>query len=222
MVPWIPEQGTLSMSSPLMTSSLRRRLTAVATIFAVVLWSAAVVAGIQRVWSYESAAGSHAAVPRAWPGSSLVTVDRERATLVMFVHPLCVCTRASLIELREVLDAMDHAPAVWIVALNAHGIVKDWQQRIADLAQRIPEATIVTDVEGTTADTFGASTSGHVVVYDRESRLVFSGGITGARGHVGDNDGRRDLIAALHDGGDPTHEHPIFGCGLDDPEPRQP
>jgi hypothetical protein len=201
---------------------LRGRLIAVATLFAVVLWSAAVLAGIQRMWSYESTPGRHSFVPANWPGSSLMTIDRERATLVMFVHPLCVCTRASLIELREALDAMTGVPAVWIVVMNAHGVVPDWEAKIADIAHRIPEATIVTDVDGRAADAFGAATSGHVVVYDREGRLAFSGGITGARGHVGDNEGRRDLIAALHEGSEHAREHPIFGCGLDDPQPRQP
>ena len=200
----------------------RTRLFTVATVLAVALWSAAVIAGIQRIWSYESTPGGQLSVPATWPVSSLVCVYRERATLMMFVHPLCACTRASLIELREALNAnaTDHAPAVWIVLLSPQGIVKDWHEHIAAIAQRIPEATIVTDVEGTAADKFGASTSGHVVVYDRAGQLVFSGGITGGRGHVGDNESRRDLIAALR-GGDQVLEHPIFGCGLDDPEPRQ-
>ena len=208
------------MPSGFVISSLRRRLIAVATVLAVVLWSAAVVAGIQRIWWYESTPGKQFSVPAAWPGSALVSVDGERATLMMFVHPLCACTRASLSELREALDKMDRAPAVWVVLLSPQGIVKDWNEHIAAIAQRIPEATIVTDVEGKAADRFGASTSGHIVAYDRDGKLMFSGGITGGRGHVGDNDGRRDLLAALR-AGEHVHDHPIFGCGLDDPEPRQ-
>jgi len=210
------------MSSYFVTSFPRRRLTAIVAVFAVVLWSAAVVAGIQRIWSYESTPGEQLQVPTRWPGSSLVSIDGERATLMMFVHPLCVCTRASLTELREVLATTDRSPAVWIVVLSAQGFGKELEERIAEIARRVPEATIVSDVEGSVADTFGASTSGHVVVYDREGGLLFSGGITGARGHVGDNAGRRDVITALHDDRDDSHEHPIFGCGLDDPEPRQP
>lgn len=199
---------------------LRRRLIAVAAAFAVVLWGAAVVVGIQRIWSYESTPGEPSSVPAIWPGSSLVSVDRERATVMMFVHPLCSCTRASLIELRETLDTMNRAPAVWIVLLSPQGIVEDWNEHTSAIARRIPEATIVTDVEGKAAHEFGASTSGHVVAYDRDGSLMFSGGITEGRGHVGNNRGRRDLIAALR-GGDRAHEHPIFGCGLDDPEPRR-
>jgi hypothetical protein len=187
---------------------------------AVALWSAAVVAGIQRIWSYQNTPGGQMSAPTSWPGSSLVSIDRERSTVMMFVHPLCSCTRASLGELREALDVMDRSPAVWIVLLSPQGIAIDWSEHIAAIAQRIPEATIVTDVEGEAAHTFGASTSGHVVVYDPTGELTFSGGITAGRGHVGDNRGRRDLIGALR-GGDHAHEHPIFGCGLDDPEPRR-
>jgi hypothetical protein len=209
------------MSLPLVTSPVRRRLTAVAAVVAVVLWSAAVVAGIQRIWSYEGTPGEQTSVPASWPGSSLVSVNPERATLMMFVHPLCACTRASLTELREALDTMDRAPAVWIVLLSPRGIVKDWNEVIANIAGRVPEATIVTDVDGKAADTFGASTSGHVVLYHTDGTLAFSGGITGGRGHVGDNDGRRALVVGLHGGSD-AHEHPIFGCGLDDPDRIQP
>jgi hypothetical protein len=209
------------MLLPFFTSSSRRRLIAIAAAFAVALWSAAVVAGIKRIWSYESTPGGRWSVPATWPDSSLVSADSERATLVMFVHPLCACTRASLTELREALDKLDRPPAVWIVLLSPKGIVKDWNEHIGVIAQRIPEATIVTDLEGTTAGQFGAATSGHVVVYDAAGKLTFSGGITGARGHIGDNDGRRDLIAALRGGDHHGREHPIFGCGLDDPEPRQ-
>lgn len=212
--------GTLFMTSPLVTSSLRRRFTAVAAVIAVVLWSAAVIAGIQRIWSYEGTPGGQLSVPSAWPGSSLVSVDHKRATLMMFVHPLCACTQASLSELREALDQMERSPAVWIVLLSPRGIVKDWHEHIAAISDRIPEARIVTDLEGRVAQTFGAATSGHVVVYDQDGTLMYSGGITGARGHVGDNAGRRDMIAALRGDGH-APEHPIFGCGLDDPEPRQ-
>jgi hypothetical protein len=222
-----PEHGTLYMS-PLQTlstgigqPSLGRRLIVVAAVIAVLMWSVAVVAGMQWIWSYKNTPGSQTSAPAVWPGSSLVKVEPERATLMMFVHPLCACTGASLVELREALDAMDRSTAVWIVLLSPRGITEHWDEtKIANIAERIPEATIVTDVEGRAADEFGASTSGHVVAYNREGRLTFSGGITGARGHIGDNEGRRGLVAALH-GSDHAHEHPIFGCGLDDPDPIQ-
>ena len=36
---------------------------------------------------------------------------------------------------------------------------------------------------------FGAETSGQTLLYDRDGRLLFSGGTTGSRGHDGDNAG---------------------------------
>ncbi len=42
----------------------------------------------------------------------------------------------------------------------------------------------------------GSSTSGQVLLYDPSGRLAFSGGITAARGHVGDNAGS-DAIVGL-------------------------
>lgn len=209
------------MSSSFVTSWSRKRLTAVTAAVAVALWSAGVVAGMKQIWSYESTPGGQWTVPATWPDSSLVSADGERATLVMFVHPLCACTRASLIELREALDKVSRPPAVWIVLLSPRGIVKNWNEHVGAIAERVPEAAIVTDIDGATAAQFGAATSGHVVVYDPKGKLSFSGGITGARGHIGDNDGRRDLVAALRGRDDHGREHPIFGCGLDDPEPRQ-
>jgi hypothetical protein len=51
-------------------------------------------------------------------------------------------------------------------------------------------------------------------VFDRSGTLTFSGGITGSRGHAGENAGESAVLAAL------THEPlerertPVFGCSL--------
>jgi hypothetical protein len=53
-------------------------------------------------------------------------------------------------------------------------------------------------------------------MFDREGRKIFSGGITGMRGHAGENAGRSCVLALA--GGEvcgPT-ETPVFGCALHD------
>lgn len=40
---------------------------------------------------------------------------------------------------------------------------------------------------------FGAYTSGQVMLYDTDRRLAFNGGITGSRGHEGNNKGRQAI-----------------------------
>ncbi len=61
---------------------------------------------------------------------------------------------------------------------------------------------------------FGARTSGFVVVYDATGSLRYAGGITGSRGHAGDNVGRRTVERILAGESERDLDHPVFGCGL--------
>jgi hypothetical protein len=70
------------------------------------------------------------------------------------------------------------------------------------------------DVNGIESSHFRAFASGHTVLYSRDGRLLFEGGITISRGHEGENLGE-DLIASLLNGTATKEAHtPIFGCSL--------
>ena len=70
------------------------------------------------------------------------------------------------------------------------------------------------DNDGIEARRFGSSTSGQVMLYNTQGKLLFSGGITASRGHSGDNDGRTAIVALLTQGQALTDETPVFGCQL--------
>jgi hypothetical protein len=73
---------------------------------------------------------------------------------------------------------------------------------------------VVWDEGGAEARRFGATTSGHAVLYSPDGRLLFRGGLTGARGHAGDN-ANLDALAAVLDGAPSPHINvPVFGCPL--------
>jgi hypothetical protein len=76
---------------------------------------------------------------------------------------------------------------------------------------------VAPDRNGVEARRFGAGTSGHVVIYGGDGRLLFSGGITGARGHVGDNVGLERAIASLRADSPTCARSPVFGCLLGEP-----
>lgn len=59
----------------------------------------------------------------------------------------------------------------------------------------------------------GWLTAAQTLVYDTDGRPVFNGGITGSRGHRGDNPGRAALIAAI-DGARDQRQARVFGCSL--------
>ena len=81
-------------------------------------------------------------------------------------------------------------------------------------AARIQNVTVVRDDDGLEAQRFGAATSGQTFLYDSQGVLQFSGGITSARGHAGDNAGRAALISLLNRLETSQPRTNVFGCPL--------
>jgi len=81
-------------------------------------------------------------------------------------------------------------------------------------AAAIPGVRVIEDDQGIEAGRFHAATSGQTMLYDKEGKLIFSGGITGARGHEGDNAGRTAIVSLLNLDEANRDETPVFGCPL--------
>jgi hypothetical protein len=102
----------------------------------------------------------------------------------------------------------------YVLFLKPEGSTDDWEK--TDLWQNaasIPGVNAVVD-DGVEARRFQAETSGQIVLYDADGRLLFSGGITGSRGHSGDNAGRSAIVSLLNTGEAERAETPVFGCRL--------
>src|SRR5262245_16749203 len=76
------------------------------------LWLLVVGFGLFRLWSYAMTPGPGADAPKSWPAATRVERDPSRATLVMFVHPQCACSRASLEELNVLMKSVHDRLAV--------------------------------------------------------------------------------------------------------------
>jgi hypothetical protein len=114
--------------------------------------------------------------------------------------------------------AQGHVRA-YVVFVRPDGVTDDWSDTDRwRRAAEIPGVTPVLDDGGGLASEFGSFTSGHALLYAPDGRLLYSGGITGARGHDGDNEGRRDILALIAGAAPTSHRQPIYGCGLHDPE----
>jgi len=81
-------------------------------------------------------------------------------------------------------------------------------------ATAIPSVTVHEDPDGAQARLFGAETSGDVLLYDMRGQLMFQGGITGSRGHVGDNAGESSIISFLAGRETGLKKTPVYGCSL--------
>ena len=91
----------------------------------------------------------------------------------------------------------------------------DWEK--TDLwyrAAAIPGVNVMADPDAAEATRLGMLTSGHVLLYDRDGSLLFSGGITSLRGQHGESDGRRHILALVGGQEGDNSKTPVFGCPL--------
>jgi hypothetical protein len=101
----------------------------------------------------------------------------------------------------------------------------DWENtNLRRSAAQIPGVTVLSDVDGAEARRFGAETSGHTFLFDPSGRLLFDGGITASRGHVGDNTGEGAIISLINNRTGGRDHTLVFGCSITQPakSSRQP
>ena len=178
-----------------------------------------VVGAMGFLSTYKNTAGNSNDAPARWPSDSRIESEPGLPVLVMFAHPMCSCTRASLSELRVLVSEFRGRFTPYVLSALPQGVGQEWMSsNLWKSAESIAGVRVMRDVEEYEARLFGARTSGHVVLYDGSGRLLFSGGITGARGHVGDNYGRQQVSSLLRKHTASTAEGPVFGCSLENPQ----
>jgi hypothetical protein len=200
------------------TAGPAKRGARAALVAAFLVWLAVVVTGLGQLWVYAETPGPSATPPDPWPAASHIVRDTHRPLLLMFLHPQCPCSRASVGELALLMAHVQGQVTVKVLVYRPVTQEPDWEH--TDLwtsAAAIPGVQVATDVTGSEAAIFGAAVSGQTLLYDRDGRLAFNGGITAARGHAGDNAGRGTLLSLLREGTASTSRTPVFGCLLDAP-----
>jgi hypothetical protein len=183
-----------------------------ALVGATMAWVVAVGSGQLLLWRYKTTGSVVADAPSEWPTDTALRWKPGTSHLVMFAHPGCPCTSASISELARLLSRVRNGLSVELVFSETNGATLEssagWKS-----AARLHGATLTRDHAGREATRFHARTSGHVLLYDSNGRLAFSGGITPARGHEGASAGAARILALLR--GEPGRkDSPVFGCSL--------
>jgi hypothetical protein len=179
------------------------------------VWLAGVTAGLAWLAAYDNAPGAPAHAPTRWPAQSRLVRDAVGPTLVLLAHPRCVCTRATLGELSELMARAHDKPKAYVVFIKPAGTAPTFDD--TDLwrtAHGIPGVSVLRDEDGRETERFGAETSGQALLYDAGGTLIFGGGITGSRGHPGDNIGRASILALLNREAGARPNTSVFGCPL--------
>jgi hypothetical protein len=163
------------------------------------------------LWRYSATPGDQSSFLTAWPEGSALRLSPDRPTFVMFLHPKCPCSRASVNELAV---ALAHAKGgldaqLVFVQPSATPDTDLWRQ-----AGAMPGVTARLDRGATEAARFHAKTSGDAFVFAPDGRLLFHGGITTARGEEGDSPGLTAIEAIAAHQSPPVAHMPVFGCPL--------
>ncbi|QDS86054.1 hypothetical protein EC9_02120 [Rosistilla ulvae] len=163
-----------------------------------------------------------------WPSQSSLPLADQSPTLVLFLHPKCSCSEATVGELQKILSAVatqsSPLPNTLIVASMPTNEPSDWRDsRLNQRAQTLPNSTLVPDHQGIECARFGVNTSGTVMLFDPAGKQLFSGGVTTARGQAGESraGGWLRTLLTQHDATHHPHPdrdmcvvQPAFGCKL--------
>jgi hypothetical protein len=205
--------------SPSKTALSRGILGRVLLIACGLLWASGIFFGAKTMLNYETAPASPGTPSVWWPLHTAIPRPQDQFTLVMFAHPDCPCTRASLAELEIVKASLPGFLRDSFVVFSKPGstAAEALASELWKKAASIPGVTVLWDGHAVETERFGARVSGQTLLYDREGRLVFSGGLTSVRGHQGDNLGVDAVIRRVKGDSTAPAQFPVFGCSLHDP-----
>lgn len=183
----------------------------------VLVWALSVGGGLIFLMRYENAPGQSADCPLSWPAASSIARIPGQYTLLVFAHPRCSCTQATLRELERLLAQEHEKLQVVVLMACPKDAGDDWlESPLVERALSLPHVQVVEDREAREATRFGVATSGQALLFDPTGRLRFQGGITPSRAHSGDNAGRSAILSVLQDNQavETCPSAAVFGCAL--------
>ena len=185
---------------------------------AVAVWTVVVAIGFGLLLRHQGTAGEALEPPADFPASAAHLRSAKPYTLLLFAHPQCPCTRASLQELSRLIAHVPEAANVQVIFPRLSEVGTTWDEApVVQFAGNVHGAQTSWDDNGRLARIFGARTSGHTLLYDVQGRLLFSGGLTSLRAHEGASTGNQAVLAHLRGESTAPASAPVFGCSLFDP-----
>src|SRR6185436_12332079 len=92
------------------------------------IWLFAAGAGAWGLMRYENAPAPTGSTPLQWPSDSRVVHQAGNSTLLMFMHPHCPCSRASVEELNRLLVRGGGRVGVQVFFVRPKGAPNDWTE----------------------------------------------------------------------------------------------
>jgi hypothetical protein len=183
------------------------------------IWALTLISGFWQLGTYSNTPGQEAIAVGQWPTDTTLALGKSLPSLLVFVHPRCACSDATVGELERLMPHIKDRAKVSVVFFKPGNESEAWVKKGLWLkAQAIPGVSVSIDEAGAEAAKFGALTSGQTFLYDKNGVLVFRGGITPQRGHMGDSVGRDAILAFIKSERETIESTAVFGCSIKKPE----
>lgn len=169
------------------------------------------------LWWYKTRPGmASVSTATRFPASAGFELDKKAPfSLILFAHPKCDCSSASLHELQRILDGAGAKVSAKVVLSIPPGRDEAWaKSKLWEEASVAPGVTALFDHGGKMAFRFGARTSGEAFLYSQSGQLLFRGGLTESRGHIGESPGGRAIASIAEGRPEALSFTPTFGCAL--------
>lgn len=169
-----------------------------------VAWLILLSTGLLWGARYATQAGQHTM-------SDLKDKGTGRPVFLVFVHPKCSCSKATITELSKLMPSLEGVSVK--IIFNQYAKDEDWVRgELWQQALKIEGAEMISDFGGKITAEYGVKTSGHSFLFDENGKQIFSGGLTIARGHEGASAGAEFLKQWKKQQKKETFFERVFGC----------
>ncbi len=173
---------------------------------------------VAATWVWATALALHCTM--VWESSPGVASRQTPAhgsglKLIFVAHTYCPCTSVALRNLMS-LSGEALAKLRPEIVLTGPDATPESTAPNVILASKIAHVTIRYGHEAQALSDYGARTSGQCFLFDKQGKLVFSGGLTSGRGVEGECAGMEAISHVLADKACQL-QAPVFGCPLTTP-----
>ncbi len=176
----------------------------------VFVWLNLILASIYYMSNYMFKESVESQAPSVFPANNWVKLNTRKNNLVLFLHPHCPCSFATVNELKRVLARTDVDLSVVFIDLDKSYDLS--RQELFKQVSQIKAAKIIIDKNNVMTKAFKVYTSGTILAYNKDGGLIFQGGITAGRGEEGDNLAKNKLVQSLKC--QKMSQAQVFGCSL--------
>ncbi len=178
------------------------------------VWVIVVLLGFLWVDNYSNTGSLPVDLFTEIPALSAFRKDLGKPLLLVFIHPMCSCSRATLTELDRLAASLQDVKT-YVVFTQPAGRSPAWVKNdLWDKATKMKGITPIIDGGGNEASIFKATTSGHTILFNSKGSQVYAGGLTAARGHVGEAVGQSIIKQWVSKRLDNPLFSKVFGCNI--------